>query len=39
MDDSAGSKNCTLPALGFGALFGGLGAITGALIGGQFERH
>ena len=37
--DTPGGKNCTLPALGMAAFFGGLGAVTGALIGGQFERH
>ncbi len=37
--DTPGGKNCTLPALGMAAFIGGLGAITGALIGGQFDRH
>ena len=39
LSDAPGGKNCTLPALGTAAFIGGLGAITGALIGGQFERH
>ena len=39
LNDSAQQKDCTLSALGFGAFFGGIGALTGALIGGQFERH
>ena len=37
--DTRGGKNCTLPALGMAAFFGGLGAVTSALIGGQVERH
>ncbi|MBW8772055.1 MAG: hypothetical protein JF590_01980, partial [Gemmatimonadetes bacterium] len=39
LNDSAQQKDCTLSALGFGAFLGGIGALTGALIGGQFERH
>ena len=37
--ETPGEKNCILPALGLAAFMGGLGAITGALIGGQFERE
>jgi hypothetical protein len=39
LNDSAQKKGCTLSALGFGAFLGGIGALTGALIGGQFERN
>lgn len=39
MDESSSGKNCALSALAFGVVLGGVGAITGALIGGQFERH
>lgn len=38
-NETPGEKNCILPALGFAAFVGGLGALTGALIGGQFERR
>jgi hypothetical protein len=38
MEESIG-KNCTLSGLAFGAVLGGVGAITGALIGGQIEKH
>ena len=39
MDDSAGGgSSCAGAAIGMGLLLGGIGAITGALIGGQFEK-
>jgi hypothetical protein len=38
MDDSVG-KDCTLSGLAFGAVLGGVGAITGTLIGGQIGKH